>query len=136
LQSLAKAKSIDQIDITADTELILRQEIQSSPPDILVTNFSMLEYMLLRPIEHKIFDKTAKWLGDDPTNYFTLILDEAHLYNGVTGSEVSLLIRRFKDQLGATSSQFRVIIASASLGEQPEQILTNSSKLTGENEDS
>lgn len=136
IQSLAEAKNIEQIDVSGDAELVLRQEIQSSPPDLLVTNFSMLEYMLLRPIEHEIFDKTASWLSNDPTNYFTLILDEAHLYNGVSGSEVSLLIRRFKDRIGAKGNQFRIIIASASLGEDPEKVLDNSSKLTGENEDS
>ncbi|WP_152659069.1 hypothetical protein, partial [Arsukibacterium sp. MJ3] len=60
VKSLANAKSIEQVDISHDTELVLRQEVQSSPPDVLITNFSMLEYMLLRPIEHGIFDKTAQ----------------------------------------------------------------------------
>ena len=116
-----------------DSELILRAEVQLSPPDLLVTNFSMLEYMLLRPIEQAVFDNTRAWLADNDGNSFTLILDEAHIYNGVSGSEVALLIRRLFSRLGAKAGQVRVLIASASLGEAGDQssILENAERLTG-----
>ena len=73
-----------------DRELLTRHEIQKSPPDLLVTNYSMLEYMLLRPIERSIFRKTSDWLASNPRNQFLLILDEAHMYRGVSGAEVGL----------------------------------------------
>ena len=46
-----------------DRELLTRHEIQDCAPDLLVTNYSMLEYMLLRPIERSIFKKTRNWYG-------------------------------------------------------------------------
>ena len=102
-----------------DRELLTRHEIQKNPPDLLVTNYSMLEYMLLRPIERSIFHKTSDWLASDPRNQFLLILDEAHMYRGVSGAEVGLLIRRLQSRLGISRDQMRCILTSASLGDGP-----------------
>jgi hypothetical protein len=99
-----------------DRELLTRHEIQKSPPDLLVTNYSMLEYMLLRPIERSIFRKTSEWLASDSHNQFLLVLDEAHMYRGVSGAEVGLLIRRLQSRLGIPREQMRCILTSASLG--------------------
>jgi len=101
---------------TGDRELLTRHEIQKNPPDLLVTNYSMLEYMLLRPIERSIFRKTSDWLASDSRNQFLLILDEAHMYRGVSGAEVGLLIRRLQSRLGISRDQMRCILTSASLG--------------------
>ena len=49
-----------------DPELLTRHEVQEAPPDVLVTNYSMLEYMLMRPLERPIFDATREWLADNP----------------------------------------------------------------------
>jgi hypothetical protein len=99
-----------------DVELYTRQEIQASPPDILVTNYSMLEYMLARPIERDIFDKTSSWLNADPANYLTIVLDEAHMYRGSAGAEVALLLRRLQSRLQVDRSKIKFILTSASLG--------------------
>src|SRR5579883_1712526 len=56
------------------TEMLCRWDIQSAPPDILVTNYSMLEYMLVRPIEASIFDQTRQWLKTTPEARLTLVL--------------------------------------------------------------
>lgn len=136
LDTLQLASSVEQLNFHDDPELMMRAEIQAKQPDLLVTNFSMLEYMLLRPIEQEIFDNTRDWLKQSGSNNFTLVLDEAHIYNGVSGSEVALLIRRLKDRLGANEGQFKVILASASLGDNDEIIKENARKLTGEYEDS
>jgi len=136
LNQLELARSVDSLINLDDPELILRSEVQRLQPDLLVTNFSMLEYMLLRPIEQMIFDNTRDWLKSNRANNFTLVLDEAHIYNGVSGSEVALLIRRLKARLGASDDQFRVIIASASLGENEQTILKNANDLSGLDADS
>lgn len=99
-----------------DRELLTRHEMQKSSPDLLVTNYSMLEYMLLRPIERSIFLETRNWLASDSTNQLLLILDEAHMYRGVAGAEVGLLIRRLQSRLGIGREQMRCILTSASLG--------------------
>lgn len=103
-----------------DRELLTRQEVQQHCPDLLVTNYSMLEYMLLRPIERSLFRKTREWLAADRRNQLTLVIDEAHMYRGVGGAEVALLIRRLQARLGIAREQLRCILTSASLGEGPE----------------
>jgi hypothetical protein len=99
-----------------DRELLTRHEMQECAPDLLVTNYSMLEYMLLRPIERSIFKQTRQWLARDERNQFLLILDEAHMYRGVSGAEVGLLIRRLQSRLGISRDRMRCIMTSASLG--------------------
>jgi ATP-dependent helicase YprA (DUF1998 family) len=103
-----------------DRELLTRHEIQISAPDLLVTNYSMLEYMMLRPIEASIFNQTKEWLQSDERNQFLLVLDEAHMYRGVGGAEVGFLIRRLMSRLGINRDRLRCILTSASLGDSEE----------------
>jgi ATP-dependent helicase YprA (DUF1998 family) len=99
-----------------DRELFTRHEMQLTCPDILVTNYSMLEYMLLRPIERNLFRQTRDWLAADPQNQLILVLDEAHMYRGAGGAEVALLIRRLQARLAVPRERLRCILTSASLG--------------------
>ncbi|WP_275760483.1 DEAD/DEAH box helicase [Ralstonia pseudosolanacearum] len=105
-----------------DRELMTRHEMQEECPDILVTNYSMLEYMLMRPIERNIFEQTSAWLASDIRNELILVLDEAHMYRGAGGAEVALLIRRLIARLGITRSRVRCILTSASLGDGPDAV--------------
>jgi ATP-dependent helicase YprA (DUF1998 family) len=102
------------VTLPDDVELLTRSEIQAAPPDLLVTNYSMLEYMLMRPIERAIFDKTRDWLENNPKERFLIVLDEAHLYRGAAGAEVGLLLRRLRDRLNIPRERFQVICATAS----------------------
>ncbi|OCS90988.1 DEAD/DEAH box helicase [Caryophanon latum] len=104
--------------LVTDAELFTRHEMQESAPDILVTNYSMLEYMLMRPIERNIWEQTKQWLSQSKDNYFLLILDEAHMYRGTGGAEVALLIRRLQSRLGIDRDQMKCILTSASLGKE------------------
>ncbi len=110
-----------------DTELFTRHEMHSpnqygGTPDILITNYSMLEYMLLRPIEQPLFDDTRKWLEKDKNNELTIVLDEAHLYRGAQGAEVSLLLRRLLQHLNINKSRVRFILTSATFGGDVDKI--------------
>ncbi|MFO0734015.1 MAG: hypothetical protein U0361_24245, partial [Nitrospiraceae bacterium] len=98
-------------------EMLSRWDMAASPPDILITNTSMLNIMLLRDIEAPIFQKTREWLEADPSRKFTLVVDELHGYRGTQGTEVALLVRNLLDRLGleADSGQLRCIATSASL---------------------
>lgn len=102
------------ITLPDDSELLTRHEVQIAPPDLLVTNYSMLEYMLMRPIERPIFDRTREWLRKNPEETFLIVLDEAHLYRGAAGAEVGLLIRRLRDRLGIPEERLQIICATAS----------------------
>ncbi|MGL6196377.1 MAG: DEAD/DEAH box helicase [Thermoguttaceae bacterium] len=118
------------IEREADAELLLRHEMQKSPPDILVTNYSMLEYMLLRPIEREIFTQTKDYFQNNLDERFLLVLDESHLYTGAQGTEVAMLIRRLKHRLNLKQEQFQVICTSASFGEK-DSAMKFASELSG-----
>lgn len=97
-----------------DPELLTRHEVLEAPPDVLITNYSMLEYMMMRPLERPIFDHTRAWLEANPDERFLLIIDEAHMYRGAAGAEVALLLRRLRARLGISPERLQVICTSAS----------------------
>jgi Lhr-like helicase len=113
-----------------DPELLTRHEVLGAPPDVLITNYSMLEYMLMRPLERPIFDETRNWLTNNPSEKFVLIVDEAHLYRGAAGAEVALLLRRLRARLGITPDRLQVICTSASF-HKTEYAKTFAAQLTG-----
>lgn len=96
-------------------EMLVRWDMVADPPDILVTNYSMLNAMLMRDIEEPLFAKTRKWLKGGGT--FTLVVDELHLYRGTAGSEVAMIVRSLLSRLGLEpdSPNLRCIATSASL---------------------
>lgn len=98
-------------------ELVVRWDMTATPPDVLVTNYSMLNAILMRQHEDSIFRKTRDWIAASPRNVFTLVVDELHLYRGTQGSEVALIVRNLLSRLGLDpdSPQLRVIATSASL---------------------
>lgn len=91
-------------------ELISREQMRKTPPNILITNYAMLEYLLLRPGDNVFFnsDNSPKWK--------TIVFDEAHTYGGAKGIEVSTLIKRLKARLNRNDIQF--ILTSATLGDK------------------
>jgi DEAD/DEAH box helicase domain-containing protein len=103
-------------------ELVSRWDMQEAPPDILVTNFTMLNIALMRHIEQPMFDATREWLNDSTNNIFTLVVDELHAYRGTPGTEVALVLRMLLDRLGLSpnSPQLRIIATSASLNKDEE----------------
>ena len=107
-------------------EMFHRWEMQSEPPDILITNVSMLSMLLMRHrdpslgpdrADSDMLDRTREWLSASRDNIFHLVIDELHLYRGAAGTEVAYLIRLLLDRLGlhAGHGQLRVLASSASL---------------------
>jgi len=100
------------------TEMISRWDMLAHPPDILITNYSMLNVIMMREREEVIFRATKEWLKN-PENIFTLVVDELHGYRGTAGTEVALVVRKLLDRLSLSpdSPQLRCIGTSASLDE-------------------
>jgi ATP-dependent helicase YprA (DUF1998 family) len=98
-------------------EMWSRWDMQDAPPDLLITNYSMLNIMLMRGVESGIFDSTRQWLEADQNNTFHLVVDELHTYRGTPGTEVAYLLRVLLNRIGLTphSNQLRIIASSASL---------------------
>ena len=94
-----------------------RFSMQDNAPDIMITNYSMLNVILMRDLESGIFEDTKKWLQQDKNNVFHLVIDELHTYRGTAGTEVAYLIRVLLDRLGLTpeSSQVQFLASSASM---------------------
>lgn len=99
-------------------EMRSRWDMQDAPPDLLITNFSMLSIMLMRSSESVMIEKTRAWLESDPQAVFHLVIDELHLYRGTSGAEVAGLLRLLLERLGlkADSPKLRILCSSASLG--------------------
>lgn len=108
-----------KIQTLEGSELVTRWDMQEVPPDILITNYSMLSIMLLRDREQRIFEETRLWLDENPNNRFTLVIDELHSYRGTGGTEISYIIRSFIERIGLTPNhpQLQIIATSASLSE-------------------
>lgn len=104
-------------------EVISREEMQRRPPHILITNYSMLEYLLLRPKDDEVFRGAV-------LRY--VVLDEAHIYRGATGIETALLLRRMQARIAGNGNP-QYILTSATLGSEAEnqQILDFGKQLCG-----
>lgn len=100
-------------------EMVTRWDMIAHPPDVLVTNYSMLSAMLMRDVEERLFESTRLWLASSEANVLSLVVDELHLYRGTQGSEVAMIVRNMLSRLGIEpdSPQLRCIATSASLSD-------------------
>lgn len=98
-------------------EMRSRFDMQVAPPDIMITNYSMLSIMLMRDIDKGIFNETKQWLEESKNNIFHLVIDELHLYRGTQGTEVAYLLKLVLNRLGLHPHhpQLRILASSASL---------------------
>ena len=99
-------------------EMRSRWDMQAHAPDLLITNYSMLNIMLLRQLEAPIFDQTRAWIEDDPSHVFHVVVDELHMYRGTSGTEIAYLLRGLLHRLGLHPGheQVKFLATSASLG--------------------
>ena len=86
--------------------------LQEQPPDILLTNYKMLDYLLLRPEDQGL------WRYNEPGVLRYLVLDELHTYDGAQGADVACLIRRLKERLSIPAGDFCVVGTSATLDDR------------------
>ena len=102
-------------------EMWSRWDMQDHPPDILITNYVMLNIMLMRSSEKNIFDQTRDWLCQAKEHRFFLVVDELHTYRGTPGTEVAYLLRTLLDRIGLNpdSDQLKIISSSASVESGP-----------------
>jgi len=111
LQKAIESKVAERLRTDPANRLNHREAIRARPPHVLITNFSMLEYLLERPIDSPIFDRSRLKF---------LVLDEAHAYRGVQATEIAFLVRRIKDRLAIDHLQ--CIATSATLGKPGDSV--------------
>lgn len=115
-------------------QLVTRPQIRETPPQVLFTNPTMLNYMLVRSEDKAILEKSQgklKWI----------LLDEAHTYTGSSAAELSLQLRRVLDAFGVTIDQVNFAVTSATIGDEKDpnteiKLKTFVSQLTGKPFDS
>lgn len=90
-----------------------REELHQSPPNVLLTNPSMLEYMLMRRKDQHLFeDGELKWI----------VIDEAHTYSGAAAIELAMLIRRVLNAFGVKNpNTVRFALSSATIGNEDDE---------------
>lgn len=118
-------EQIQELRKPLGNEILSREVMQKTPPNILFTNYAMLEHMLLRPNDGAVFN-SAK--------FKYVVLDEAHVYNGATGMETAMLIRRLKARIN-NPGNIQFVLTSATLGssiESNKDIIRFAENLTNE----
>ncbi|WP_436399412.1 DEAD/DEAH box helicase [Roseobacter sp. S98] len=96
--------------------LLSREEMRANPPHILITNYAMLEHILLLPTNRALLHNAQ---------LSTLVLDEIHSYTGAQAIEVAFLLRRLKDHLTVAPGQLHCVGTSASLDPNRKDELAN-----------
>lgn len=95
-----------------------REEIISNPPDILLTNFKMLDYGLIRHNYNKLWSHNF----ENPELLRFLVLDELHTYDGAQGTDVANLIRRLKLKLAIPENYLCPVGTSATIGKGEDSV--------------
>ncbi len=99
---------------TGQTSEDERNRIQQEPPHILLTNYMMAEYLLLRPSERPMLQTATR-------NLQTLVMDELHFYRGRQGADVAMLTRRLQEAAGR---ELQTIATSATIASNGNQNIT------------
>src|SRR5690554_6247181 len=87
-----------------------KESLRQNPPDVLLTNYKMLDYLLMRPKDQPL------WAHNGPETLRYLVVDELHTFDGAQGTDLSLLIRRLRARFEMTPEQLICVGTSATLG--------------------
>lgn len=103
--------------MTADKVITCKHTLRENPPDILLTNYKMLDYLLMRPGDQKL------WRYNEPGSLRYLVVDELHTFDGAQGSDLACLVRRLKHHIGVDEKRFACVGTSATVGDKLDQLL-------------
>src|SRR2546430_934356 len=97
--------------MAADSVITDRDTMRRHPPDILLTNYKMLDYLLIRPRDRQL------WEHNSPTTLRYVVVDELHTFDGAQGTDLALLLRRLRARLHTPESHLICTGTSATLGD-------------------
>jgi len=117
--------------MTADQLVTNRETMRLMPPDILLTNYKMLDYLMIRPKDFPI------WKQNEPGTLRFLVVDELHTFDGAQGTDLACLIRRLKERLRTPKGRLVCVGTSATLGAQEDaaELRQYAAKVFGEDFD-
>jgi DEAD/DEAH box helicase domain-containing protein len=96
--------------MTEDGVITDKDILRHNPPDILLTNYKMLDYLLVRPRDQQL------WSGNAPETLRYLVVDEIHTFDGAQGTDLACLVRRLKARLQTPAKHLACVGTSATLG--------------------
>lgn len=99
-----------QTTMSATGVITDRTTLREDPPDILLTNYKMLDYLLIRPKDRQL------WSKNDPDTLRYVVVDELHTFDGAQGTDLALLLRRLRSRLGTPDKRLICVGTSATLG--------------------
>lgn len=102
---------VQQVDAETFTVITNRDALRANPPDILLTNYKMLDFLLMRASDAPL------WVQQRPDTLRYLVVDELHTFDGAQGTDLACLIRRLKGRLEAPPGQLVCVGTSATLGD-------------------
>ena len=109
--SAIESKVVQQLDDKTFTVITDRHALRDNPPDILLTNYKMLDFLLIRAAD------TQLWAYQQPDTLRYLVVDELHTFDGAQGTDLACLIRRLKGRLNTPPGQLVCVGTSATLGD-------------------
>lgn len=123
----------DSVRVLLDNSFSLitdRAELRRNPPDILLTNYKMLDFLLIRA------DDVGLWAHNRPDTLRYLVVDELHTFDGAQGTDLACLIRRVKARFDTPPRHLICVGTSATLGDDSEgSLLDFASDVFGEKVD-
>lgn len=105
------SQTVRRLDDGSHTVITDRDALRSNPPDILLTNYKMLDFLLIRAAD------TPLWVHQQPDTLRYLVVDELHTFDGAQGTDLACLIRRLKGRLQTPPGQLVCVGTSATLGD-------------------
>lgn len=96
--------------MTEESVITNKDTLRLKPPDILLTNYKMLDYLLIRPKDYPL------WKENNPEALRYLVVDELHTFDGAQGTDLACLIRRLKERLKTPAGHLCCVGTSATLG--------------------
>lgn len=96
--------------MTPDSIITDHDAMLDNPPDILLTNYKMLDYLLVRPKD------AALWRNNKPETLKFIVVDELHTFDGAQGTDLACLLRRLKSRLYTPQGSLCCIGTSATMG--------------------
>lgn len=100
--------------MTRDHVITNKDTLRENPPDILLTNYKMLDYLMVRVKDREL------WQHNNPETLKYLIVDELHTFDGAQGTDLSCLIRRLKNRLEVPANHLCCVGTSATIGSEEE----------------
>ncbi|MEF8753223.1 MAG: DEAD/DEAH box helicase [Accumulibacter sp.] len=106
-----ESDAVQQLDGDTFSLITDRNVLRANPPDILLTNYKMLDFLLMRAADAPL------WAQQRPDTLRYLVVDELHTFDGAQGTDLACLIRRLKGRLSAAPGQLVCVGTSATLGD-------------------